>query len=651
MRDFYTHLLEIPDDELQTISWQEVVARLMALRDANPITADNVAPRNRKYMGSQSKQRMDAHDIANRLMRRENYLIALFNKDILDLRLPIPFLRNRQFFSRTMEWNLSFTILDFVFNQHGQVRPLFLKDSSRKMLSEALRRRFLIAGLTNVIFAPFIIVYCIMHYFFRYFNVSTASFPIQVLGLIEYQEYQKNPSQLGSRQYTPLAEWKFREFNELWHLFQRRVNMSYPFASRYVDQFPKEKTIQLSRFIAFVTGALVSVLALASIFDPDLFLGFELTPDRTVLFYLGVFGTIWAVARGVVPDDNHVFDPEFALRDVVEYTHYMPNHWKGRLHTEEVKKEFSALYQMKIITFIEEIMSLVFTPFVLLFTLPLCCDRIVDFFREFTVHVDGLGYICSFALFDFKKGGNTLNQQRRKQADSEQALREDYYATKDGKMLASYFGFLDNYATNPRGNAPKMYQPSKRQFYPPPNFQGLTSPEIVAQGGGSDRGRYDRYTRGDRPINRHVATSTGQSQYRTSRLPTNTSNQSLVPSILLDPHHQPTTSSFRNPGRLGAHSRYRSSRPNLADEPIEDDEESDIKDGQIRDDFLPTDSAGMLGDESLGDSWKTTKAATKGEDDDDDVQAAADEKGAGVLGILYQFQKAHNEGRGGGTNL
>ena len=31
---------------------------------------------------------------------------------------------------------------------------------------------------------------------------------------------------------------------------------------------------------------------------------------------------------------------------------------------------------------------------------------IVDFFREYTVQVDSIGHICSFALFDFDRHGD-----------------------------------------------------------------------------------------------------------------------------------------------------------------------------------------------------------------------------------------------------
>ncbi len=172
LHDFYHYLLDVSDTNIQTISWQEIVGRLMLLRDSNPATANAIAARHRKFMGSQSKQRMDAHDIANRLMRKENYLIALFNKDILDLTLPIPFLRKRQLFSRTLEWNFGLCVLDYVFNEHGQIRPLFLKETHRRALSDGLRRRFLFAGFMNVICAPFIVIYLTVLYFFRYFNVS-----------------------------------------------------------------------------------------------------------------------------------------------------------------------------------------------------------------------------------------------------------------------------------------------------------------------------------------------------------------------------------------------------------------------------------------------------------------------------------------------
>lgn len=622
MQSFYYYLLEISDTDIQTVSWQEVVKRLMLLRDSNPATAAGVNEKHRRFMGSQSKQRMDAHDIANRLMRRDNYLIALINKEILDLTLPVPYLRNRQLFSKTLEWNLSLSILDFVFDERGQVRPLFLKEQHRRVLSDGLRRRFLFAGVMNVLCAPFIVIFFILLYFFRYFN-----------------EFKSNPSQIGSRQYTPLAEWKFRGFNELYHLFQRRINMSYPFASRYVDQFPKDKTIQLARFIAFVTGAVVSILALASVIDPESFLAFEITPERTVLFYLGIFGTVWAVTRGMVPQENLVFDPEFALNNVVEYTHYLPSHWRGRLHSNEVRTEFSQCYQMKVVIFLEEIMSIILTPFILWISLPKCSDRIVDFFREFTVHIDGLGYVCSFAVFDFKKGGNNTAQ---KNGGPPQDLREEYYSTKDNKMLTSYYNFIDNYGPNQRPGAP---------FHTPPAFPGMMSPTLAAEVHGPAISRLERVNR-QRGPNRSTTMfgiKAGQQSFhnRTPRFASVAGNSSPMASILLDPQHQPSKTGLRTQRKLGSQSRLRNSRKPLED-PIEDEEEALVENGGHS---AGDGSEGAPDESNLGESWKTTRAGTRDGEGEEEFQATNHDRGPGVLGLVYQFSKAQTEGRGAGVSI
>lgn len=172
VRDFFIYLLDIPEQDMQTVSWQDIVARIMTLREDNPKTAANI-PRNlRRFIGSQSKERLDAHDVANRLMRKENFLIAMINKDVLDLSLPVPFLQGKQLFSKTMEWYLHYCILDMAFNEFGQVRQDFLRADRRKLLSLRLKQRLYFAGLLNLIFAPVVLAYVVIVYFFTYYNVS-----------------------------------------------------------------------------------------------------------------------------------------------------------------------------------------------------------------------------------------------------------------------------------------------------------------------------------------------------------------------------------------------------------------------------------------------------------------------------------------------
>ncbi|RKP23906.1 autophagy protein Apg9-domain-containing protein [Syncephalis pseudoplumigaleata] len=251
-------------------------------------------------------------------------------------------------------------------------------------------------------------------------------------------EYHKYPSAISSRQYTRFARWKFREFDELPHLFQKRLDRSLEDANRYVDQFPRQNTAHLARFVSFIAGSFALVLFLLSIVDQELFLSFNITPDRSVAFYLGLFGTVFAIARGAIPDENIVFEPEKTLRAVVAETHYFPSEWRHRLHTDEVRRQFCELFDLKVTILLQELVAVLVTPFILWFSLPRCSQQIVDFFREFTVQVEGVGYVCSFALFDFKRHGNI-----RYGAPSE-AVNE-HFISKEGKMEKSFINFKANH--------------------------------------------------------------------------------------------------------------------------------------------------------------------------------------------------------------
>jgi autophagy-related protein 9 len=79
---------------------------------------------------------MDAHDIANRIMRRDNYFIAMINRDVLDLTLRVPILNNRPFLTRILEWNINLCIMKYVFDDQGQLRTAFIRDTHKRLLSD-----------------------------------------------------------------------------------------------------------------------------------------------------------------------------------------------------------------------------------------------------------------------------------------------------------------------------------------------------------------------------------------------------------------------------------------------------------------------------------------------------------------------------------
>lgn len=576
MHDFFHHVLGISDDDIQTVSWVRVVEGLVGIQNANIATA---APSSqaKKYLNNQTdyrqpQQKLTAETIANRLMRQANYLVALYNKDILDFTLPIPFLGTRQFYSKSLEWALDVTLTNFIFTEQGSIRPFCLEVKHRSELIDALRVRLRFAAVISVVVAPFnILRFCII-FFFRY-----------------YTEFTKNPSKASARTFTPFAEWKIREFNELDHLFTKRLRQAYPFANDYLKQFPKDKMDQFCRFIAFVSGAVAAVLALATLFDPELFLGFEVTPGRTAVFWLTLTGIIFGIANGALPDESEVYDPVMHLREVLLYTHYMPAHWKNRLHSNEVRSEFSAMYQMKVLIFIDEILSLIVAPIILWRNAETRCERIVDFFREQTVHVEGIGNECNFAVFGFKKDLNATDYQDA--LEDTDGLREDYFAAKDDKMSQSVMNFrqyYSHYGHRP-GHRPHRWQP-------PPAW-----PPVITQSIAEEPGPMPPPTRG--------------SNARKS-----------------------TASMLRSP-RQAAHGASQRGA-------------NGAKSGRAAQSHGISESRVMAQDSDLHDFADAPGAEQLESDTDDNDEGAGGERvNAGVLGMLAQFSKAHNEKGTGAVNI
>ena len=404
--------------------------------------------------------------------------------------------------------------------------------------------------------------------------------------------------------------------------------MSYPYAKHYIDQFPKKKTESAARTVQFFSGALIAVSAIFGFFDPEMFVDFELFPGMNAFAFVALMTTVWAVARGMISEENDVFDPEFAMQNVIEYTHYQPDQWKNRLHSYDVKTEFSELYKVRVVIFLEEILGVLVTPLILFFSLPKCSDQIVDFFREFTIHVDGLGYVCSFAVFDFQKDGR--NAKQKAPADD---ARVDYYSsTKHNKMQASLHGFLDNYVYNPRSGLPGGHPigpAGRHQFHPPPVFPGLLSPTLAGDMRSSRMGRSE-VPRGRAPPG------------KTPRMGPAVAPSPMA-SMLLDPHHQPSAS------LIAGRTPQRARQPRGGDILEESMEASTVRSAFHRQPTAYTDDGDV--DESvarLGEStWEGSprQPLSREESGATDDAAAADKPG--VVTLLKQFQDAHLNHRGG----
>jgi autophagy-related protein 9 len=128
-----------------------------------------------------------------------------------------------------------------------------------------------------------------------------------------------------------------------------------------------------------------------------------------LLWYLGICSAIYAAARSGVPDETvkaHQSSPEELVDQITACTHFKKMEWNGKCHTREVRDDIDHLFPFKARLFGMEMLSVILTPVVLCFSLPHCAPDILEFIRNHTTYVDGVGAVCDYSTFDLNKYGN-----------------------------------------------------------------------------------------------------------------------------------------------------------------------------------------------------------------------------------------------------
>ncbi|EDO42966.1 predicted protein, partial [Nematostella vectensis] len=366
IRMFYKNALKIPESEIVNLQWQDVQKRLIEIQKIHQMCVH--------------KEELTELDIHHRILRWKNYFVAMQNKGVIPCTYRFPFLGQRTFLTEGMKYNLKMILFwgpGSPFQDNWKLRDDF------KNLSKRLSRRIFWIGVANFLLCPFILLWVVLYSFFSYAELV-----------------KRAPDALGARRWSPYGRLFFRHFNELDHEFQARLNKAYEPAQKYLNIFSSPFLAIIAKNVAFLAGAVFAVLTTFTLVDRDVLMAEHM---------LAVIAGLGILIRGCyvfIPNENLVWNPEQLMRQILSYTHYIPETWKGKAHTTEVRDQFAQIFQYKLVNVLEELVSPVVTPFLLCFSLRYKALDIVDFYRNFTVDVVGVGDVCSFAQLDVKKHGN-----------------------------------------------------------------------------------------------------------------------------------------------------------------------------------------------------------------------------------------------------
>lgn len=290
-------------------------------------------------------------------------------------------------------------------------------------LADRLASRILWIGIANLLLCPVILVWQILYAFFSYTEVI-----------------KREPGSLGARCWSLYGRCYLRHFNELDHELMSRLSKGYKASSKYMNCFLSPLLTVVAKNVAFFAGSLLAVLIALTIYDEDVL------AVEHVLSSITLLGVCITICRSFIPDKHLVFCPEQLLKVILAHIHYMPDHWQGNAHRYETRDQFSQLFQYKAVFILEELISPVVTPFILIFSLRRKSLEIIDFFRNFTVEVVGVGDTCSFAQMDIRQHGHPAWMSEGK---TEASI---YQQAEDGKTELSLMHFA---ITNPQWQPPQ----------------------------------------------------------------------------------------------------------------------------------------------------------------------------------------------------
>jgi autophagy-related protein 9 len=349
------------------VSWDTVVSKLLEAQESG------------EYLLALTP--LDPLRISQRIMRKENFLIAFWNQNLLDTKIG-----DRYYWCSSLEWCTYTCVLNFMFNHKYEIRPAFCLDA------DSLERRLKVCGIVHALLLPFLIIFVLLHFLLQ--NVY---------------DFKTTRQYMGDKYWSSLATWTFREFNELPHVLQQRLEPSCEAAENYTNLFGQsEWKAAVGRICVFLGGALGGVLLLLGVMNDAILLHVQLW-RRNLLWYAGIAGIVYSIGKALVPTKeaqprvtrNLFADMDAALKNVSKHTHYYPENWKGRGWDASVYASFGKLFDSKVKLFVWELSALLLAPYILFAKLSKCAPAICEFCLLNKARVPNAGDVTGYSTFDF----------------------------------------------------------------------------------------------------------------------------------------------------------------------------------------------------------------------------------------------------------
>ncbi|RYE98547.1 MAG: hypothetical protein EOO41_02250, partial [Methanobacteriota archaeon] len=135
---------------------------------------------------------------------------------------------------------------------------------------------------------------------------------------------------MGPREWSVYARRIVREYNELPHVLERRLAAASKPTRKFLQAAVSPYAASVGRGLTVPTAVLLGLILVAGAVNEDLVLHVT-WGGRNLVWYAAVLGGLLSVARGIIPTAGggfrNVRAADVHLRQMAEHTHYLPSAW------------------------------------------------------------------------------------------------------------------------------------------------------------------------------------------------------------------------------------------------------------------------------------------------------------------------------------
>lgn len=342
---FYNNNLKIRDSELEYLEWTDIIQIYQELVDKD----------------------IEPYYINLIITTKDNYFTALLDHQILR-----PIHLNSLF-----EWNLIYCIIYSFINSNEKVSANLFKN--QKLIENTIKNKLQVIAIITMLLMPIIIVFIT---FYNLFNYG--------------EQFYNKPDLIISKNFTRLAQLKYRNYNELMHSFEERTEKLNGLTRRYDNAFRNKILEAFLKLVIFIFSSVFISLLILTIINDNILTNLNIIGDKNVLWFIGIVGSLIAIFRTIIntkTKENPVLIMEKIGNLIIIDKNYIEN-----ANMRIIRNKYLQNYSFKIVQIIYDIFWTVFIP-IQMWSMSYDAHYIVNFIKQISKNNQKVGIICLFSDF------------------------------------------------------------------------------------------------------------------------------------------------------------------------------------------------------------------------------------------------------------